>query len=128
MDSPLAVVSSEIYKQEVDCNYEPNEYRLEFNLKEEIVPTSSNYYSESSIILPKCQKANIQDESVGQSSDTSKSSKVSKIGRSLLRSPAWKWFKEIYIDKVQHGWYNIEMADEKPCDTKIKTSDSTTAL
>ncbi|CAG8857392.1 5079_t:CDS:2, partial [Gigaspora margarita] len=52
--------------------------------------------------LPKCQKANVQDESVGQSSDTTKSSKVSKFGRFLLRSPTWKWFEEIYIDKIRH--------------------------
>ncbi|CAG8803816.1 32537_t:CDS:2, partial [Gigaspora margarita] len=79
-------------------------------------------------LLPKRQKANVQDESVGQSSDTSKSSKVSKFGGSLLRSPAWKWFEEIYIDKIWHGQCNVEMADKKPCDTKIKTGDSTIAL
>ncbi|CAG8837242.1 32054_t:CDS:2, partial [Gigaspora margarita] len=79
-------------------------------------------------VLPKCQKANMQDKLVGQLSDTSKSSKVFKFGRSLLHSPAWKWFEEIYIDKVRHSRYNIEIADKKPCDTKIKTGDSTTAL
>ncbi|RIB15190.1 hypothetical protein C2G38_2039582 [Gigaspora rosea] len=93
MDSPSAAVSSEIYEQEVDCveipkrvwqsneldkympqdpqdnyqSYEPDEYGSEFNSEEETIPTSSNYYSESSI-------------------------------------------------------------NKKPCDTKIKTSDSTTAL
>ncbi|CAG8757281.1 16610_t:CDS:2 [Dentiscutata erythropus] len=173
MDSSSAAVSSEICEQEVDYieiskrdwqsneldkympqdpqdnyqSYEPNKYRSEFNLEEE-VPTSSNYYSESSItasgtrnafdltytckkqstriseydktdsfysyeqVLPKCQKTNVQDESVKQSSDTSKSSK----------------FEEIYLDKVRHGQCNIEMADKKPCDAKVKTGDSTTAL
>lgn len=75
MDSPSAAVSSEIYEQEVDCveipkrvwqsnefdkympqdpqdnyqGYEPDEYGSEFNSEKETVPTSSNYYSESSI-------------------------------------------------------------------------------
>ncbi|CAG8822047.1 39642_t:CDS:2 [Gigaspora margarita] len=108
--------------------YKPDEYVSEFNLKEETVPTSSNYYSESLIILPKYQKANVQDKSVGQLSDISKSSKVSKFGGSLLCSPTWKWFEEIYIDKVRHGRCNVEMADKKPCNTKIKTGNSTIAL
>ncbi|CAG8856599.1 4054_t:CDS:1, partial [Gigaspora margarita] len=88
--------------------------------------TDLSYSSEQ--VLPKHQKANMQDESVGQSSDTSKSSKVSKFGRSLLHKTAWKWFEEIYIDKIWHSRCNVEMADKKPCDTKIKTADSTTAL
>ncbi|CAG8720319.1 25691_t:CDS:2, partial [Dentiscutata erythropus] len=79
-------------------------------------------------VLYKRQKVNTQDESVGQSSDTSKSSKVSKFGGSLLRSPVWKWFEEIYVDNTRHGQCNVEMADKKPCDTKVKTGNSTTAL
>ncbi|CAG8591416.1 7994_t:CDS:2 [Dentiscutata heterogama] len=70
----------------------------------------------------------MQDKSVGQSSDTSKSLKVSKFGRSLLCSPIWKWFEEIYVDNIWHSQYNVEMANKKPCDTKVKTGNSTTAL
>ncbi|CAG8760382.1 26601_t:CDS:2, partial [Gigaspora margarita] len=88
---------------------------------------TDSFYSYEQV-LPKYQKANVQDESVGQSSDTFKSSKVFKFGGSLFRSPAWKWFKEIYIDKVWHGQCNIEMVDKKPSNTKTKTGDSTIAL
>ncbi|CAG8593161.1 2798_t:CDS:2, partial [Scutellospora calospora] len=79
-------------------------------------------------VLYKCQKVNMQDESVGQSSNTFKSSKVSKFGRSLLRSPVWKWFEEIYVDNTQHDQYNVEIADKKLCDTKYseKTEQQTT--
>ncbi|CAG8669400.1 23415_t:CDS:2, partial [Dentiscutata erythropus] len=114
MDSLSVAVSSEICEQE---GYEPDEYGSEFNSEEE-VPTSSNYYSESSIILSKHQKTNVQDELVEQSSDTSKSSKVSKFDGSLLHSPAWKWFEKIYLDKVWHSRCNIEMAEKKLCDAK----------
>ncbi|CAG8817729.1 9981_t:CDS:1, partial [Gigaspora rosea] len=47
---------------------------------------------------------------------------------SLVRSPAWKLFEEVYIDNIRHGVCNIEMADGEACGTKIKTGDSTTAL
>ncbi|CAG8717398.1 8562_t:CDS:1, partial [Scutellospora calospora] len=34
----------------------------------------------------------------------------------------------IYVNNTQHGQCNIEIADKKPCDTKVKTSNSITAL
>ncbi|CAG8851518.1 39449_t:CDS:2, partial [Gigaspora margarita] len=49
-------------------------------------------------------------------------------GGSSIRSLAWKWFEEIYIDNIRHGVCNIEMVDGQACDTKVKTGDSTTGL
>ncbi|CAG8728846.1 11632_t:CDS:2, partial [Cetraspora pellucida] len=76
----------------------------------------------------KPQKADIPDASVGQSRDVIIRKRVIKTGGSLLRSPAWKWFEEVYIDNIRHGICNIELTGGKPCDTKVKTGELTTAL
>ncbi|CAG8784043.1 407_t:CDS:2, partial [Racocetra fulgida] len=74
------------------------------------------------------QKADTPDTSVAQSHDATIHEKVIKAGGSLLCSPAWKWFEEVYINNARHGVCNIEIANEKPCNTKIKTGESTMAL
>ncbi|CAG8829444.1 16631_t:CDS:2, partial [Gigaspora margarita] len=62
--------------------------------------------------------------SVGSSNTTTRK----KASRSLVCSPAWKWFEKVYIDNIRYGMCNIEKVDRKACGTKVKTGDSTIAL
>ena len=51
-----------------------------------------------------------------------------RTGQAGLRSSAWQWFSVKELDGVRYGVCVIETVEGKPCDEKVRTGDSTTAL
>ncbi|CAG8552991.1 23743_t:CDS:2 [Gigaspora margarita] len=82
-----------------------------------------SYSSNKNFILPKQRDRIILDEITRQSSDTSTSVNIKKVGRFLIRSPVWKWFTEEIIDNVRHGICIIGMPNGKPYSKAIRTGD-----
>ncbi|CAG8677526.1 21477_t:CDS:2, partial [Gigaspora margarita] len=103
-DSLSVAVSSEIYEQEVNC-----------------VKISKRVWQSNE--LDKYMPQDPQDNYQGYESDEY----GSEFNLEEVTVPtSSNYYSESLI--IRHGHGNVEIANKKPCDTKIKTGDSTTAL
>jgi hypothetical protein len=78
---------------------------------------------------PKRPKNEIAEQSSKTASKVDKPKKPPKTAKQAgLRSDAWQWFSADDVGGVRYGTCLIETVEGKPCDMKIRTGTSTTAL